>query len=96
MTSLGAHPASDSLYTHASLFQWYGDCNGDRYTDFTDFSDFFLPAFGTEKGVDAEYVEELDGQPDNFVDFTDFTDFFLPKFGTSPDDPSAEPEEFPQ
>ena len=65
------------------FFRWYGDDNGDGFTDFTDFANSFLPAFGSELGgVGMNYNEALDGNGDRFVDFNDFADEFLPHFGT--------------
>ena len=65
------------------FFRWYGDHNGDGFTDFNDFANGFLPAFGSENGPDANYNEGLDANGDGFVDFGDFASDFLPKFGTS-------------
>jgi hypothetical protein len=64
------------------FFRWYGDDNGDGFTDFTDFAGGFLPAFGSQSGVGTNYNEGLDGNGDGFVDFTDFASDFLPHFGT--------------
>jgi hypothetical protein len=64
------------------FFRWYGDDNGDGFTDFNDFAGGFLPAFGSENGVGTNYNEGLDQNGDGFVDFTDFASGFLPKFGT--------------
>ena len=65
------------------FFRWYGDDNGDGFTDFTDFATGFLPAFGSENGVGTHYNEGLDANGDGFVDFTDFASEFLPHFGTA-------------
>lgn len=64
------------------FFRWYGDANGDGFTDFNDFASGFLPAFGSQNGVGTNYNEGFDANGDGFVDFTDFADNFLPRFGT--------------
>ena len=55
---------------------------GGGFTDFTDFANGFLPAFGSEIGVGNNYNEGLDANRDGFVDFTDFATGFLPQFGS--------------
>ena len=66
-----------------NFFRLYGDGDGDGDTDFTDFANGFLPAFGsTQSESPASYREDLDFDGDGDVDFTDFAIGFLPKFGT--------------
>ena len=65
-----------------NFFRWYGDDNADGFTDFTDFADGFLPAFGSELG-DTNYDVLFDANGDGMVDFDDFAFGFLPRFGTS-------------
>ncbi len=64
------------------FFRLFGDGNGDGYTDFTDFANDFLPAFGSSYGQ-AGYRSAMDKDADGFVDFTDFAEGFLPNFGKS-------------
>ena len=74
--SAGA-PNNDEFY------RLYGDDNGDGFTDFNDFANSFLPAFGSEVGgVGMNYHEGMDANGDGFVDFNDFANDFLPRFGT--------------
>ena len=64
-----------------NFFRQYGDGNGDGNTDFLDFSDIFLPAFGNSLGSqDFRYGMDHDGDGD--VDFLDFSSGFLASFGT--------------
>ena len=72
---LAAEPNNDNFFRH------YGDVDGDGNTDFLDFSNGFLPAFGNGVG-DPDYREDLDFNGDGNVDFIDFADGFLPAFGT--------------
>ena len=63
------------------LYRLFGDGNGDALCDFIDFSDHFLPAFGTGVGTPG-FRGDLDFNGDGNVDFIDFSDGFLPNFGT--------------
>jgi hypothetical protein len=58
------------------FYALFGDGNGDGLTDFRDFSQYFLPAFGS-----STYREAMDYDGDGFVDFNDFRFGFLPNFG---------------
>ena len=64
------------------FFQLYGDADGNGFVDFSDFADYFLPAFGSEFGMSG-YKDWLDGNHDDSIDFTDFANDFLPRFGMS-------------
>jgi ELWxxDGT repeat protein len=68
-------PINDNFY------RLYGDVDGDGDTDFTDFSNDFLPGFGTVAG-NAAFRPSLDFDGDGDQDFTDFVNGFLPHFGT--------------
>tara|TARA_R110002049_G_scaffold285698_4_gene467077 strand:- start:237952 stop:241986 length:4035 start_codon:yes stop_codon:yes gene_type:complete len=64
------------------FFRHYGDVTGDGSTDFTDFSNGFLPSFAQSEGSDA-FEPSLDVDGDGSVNFTDFSNGFLPAFATS-------------
>jgi hypothetical protein len=68
-----------------NFFRWFGDVNGDGFTDFTDFADGLLPAFGSSLNSPPppDYRSDLDHNGDGFVDFMDFASGFLPTFGTA-------------
>ena len=58
------------------FFRLYGDGDGDGRTNFNDFGNHFLPAFGSS-GVD----DPMDFNGDGNVTFVDFANGFLPNFG---------------
>jgi hypothetical protein len=62
------------------FFRLYGDADGDGDTDFTDFANGFLPAFGTTT-TQSGYLDHMNSDDDNDVDFTDFALGFLLNFG---------------
>jgi hypothetical protein len=64
------------------FFRLFGDNDGDEDTDFTDFSDGFLPGFGSNDG-DDDFRSFLDFDGDGDIDFQDFSQGFLPAFGNS-------------
>ena len=69
------------------FFRLFGDANGDGVTDFNDFTNSFLPAFGGDLDGTENYVESMDFDRDSFVDFNDFASGFLPNFGSNRQDP---------
>ena len=85
----GGGPAMAANYSFGDdplddFFRRYGDGNGDGNVDFIDFSDHFLPAFGTSQSNPggSPFRGDLDFNLDGNVDFLDFSDGFLPNFGT--------------
>ena len=92
VTAQGGGPAMAADYQFGSVeadnfYRLYGDADGTGNTDFLDFSDAFLPAFGTGQGQTG-YRDEMDFNGDGLVDFLDFSDGFLPNFGTGRNPPS--------
>tara|TARA_R110002049_G_scaffold285698_3_gene466876 strand:- start:21346 stop:23217 length:1872 start_codon:yes stop_codon:yes gene_type:complete len=79
-------PGDDYLFGNVpedNLFAIFGDSDGSRAVNFTDFSNHFLPAFGSTSPSPL-YRDELDIDGDGSVNFTDFSNGFLPNFGGSP------------
>jgi hypothetical protein len=88
ITATGGGPNMASNYAFGdnpldNFYRRYGDGNGDGFVDFDDFSDHFLPAFGTSLASNgASFRSDLDFDEDDDVDFDDFSGGFLPNFGT--------------
>ena len=66
---------NDDFYRH------FGDIDGNGVTNIFDFSNGFLPAFGTANG-NANFEAEMDENGDGIVNIFDFANGFLPNFGT--------------
>ena len=69
----GANAADD-------FFRLFGDENGDGTVNIFDFSNGFLPAFGSSDGA-SNYRDEWDANGDGIVNIFDFANGFLPNFG---------------
>ena len=65
-----------------NFFRWYGDDDGNGVTNIFDFSNGFLPAFGTST-TSGPYDEAMDNDGNGVVNIFDFSNGFLPKFGTA-------------
>tara|TARA_R110002049_G_scaffold72490_2_gene187045 strand:+ start:21481 stop:23754 length:2274 start_codon:yes stop_codon:yes gene_type:complete len=64
------------------FFRLFGDADGSGSTNFTDFSQSFLPSFATVEG-DPAFDHFMDDNGDGIVNFTDFANGFLPNFAMS-------------
>ena len=85
ITTTGGGPAMASNYVLGDdatdeFYRLFGDSDGDGDTDFDDFANAFLPAFGTGIGS-SNFKSFMDFDGDNDVDFDDFASGFLPNFG---------------
>src|SRR5207247_3043133 len=65
--------ADSGLTTGSQLYRFYGDVNGDRFVNGTDFAPF-RAAFGSGPG-DPNYNAAFDVNGDGFVNGTDFAAF---------------------